>query len=60
MWSMTLSENRYPLFRVMLCKKEEKRKRNADQRGSVSTASLDAARALQSALANRRSTTALT
>jgi hypothetical protein len=24
-WSMTFSENRYPLFRVMLCKKEEKR-----------------------------------
>ena len=36
-----------------------KRKRNAEQRGSVPTASFDAARALQSALAIRRSTTAL-
>src|SRR5580692_3493668 len=34
------------------------RKRNAEQRGSVPTAPLDAARALQSALAIRRSTTA--
>src|ERR1700728_943331 len=41
------------------CKKRRKGKRNADQRWSVSSASLDAARALQSALANRRSTTAL-
>ena len=35
------------------------RKRNAERRGSVPTAPLDAARALQSALAIRRSTTAL-
>jgi hypothetical protein len=40
-------------------RRKKKRKRNAEQRGSVSTASFDAARALQSALAIRRSTTAL-
>ena len=39
--------------------RRRKRKRNAERRGSVPTASFGAARALQSALAIRRSTTAL-
>ena len=38
---------------------ERKRKRNADKRGSTTTAPSDAARVLRDALACRRSTTAL-
>jgi len=49
---------------IKLCKPREKernkRKRNAERRRSATSASCDAARALQGALAFRRSTTALT
>jgi hypothetical protein len=51
--SLTISASSHDVRR------KKKRKRNAERRGSVPTASLDAARALQSALAFRRSTTAL-
>jgi hypothetical protein len=49
---------------IMFCKprkkERNKRKRNAERRRSATSASCDAARALQGALAFRRSTTALT